>query len=88
MSGWNIEWNGETIDVGEGLAAVVSCATDCGGGDAYTLDYSAVIPSGLFTGVTYSLHLEGNIGVVPVPAAVWLFGSGLFVLAGFSRRRV
>ena len=25
--------------------------------------------------------------VVPIPAAVWLFGSGLIVLAGFARRK-
>ncbi|MCW9006033.1 MAG: VPLPA-CTERM sorting domain-containing protein [Gammaproteobacteria bacterium] len=25
--------------------------------------------------------------VVPVPAAVWLFGSGLIGLAGFARRK-
>ncbi len=29
---------------------------------------------------------SGNIGVVPVPAAVWLFGSGLLGLAGLTRR--
>jgi len=29
-----------------------------------------------------------NIGVVPVPAAVWLFGSGLVFIVGFARRKV
>jgi len=28
-----------------------------------------------------------NVSAVPVPAAVWLFGSGLIGLAGFTRRR-
>ena len=28
-----------------------------------------------------------TITAVPVPAAVWLFGSGLLGLAGFARRR-
>jgi hypothetical protein len=28
-----------------------------------------------------------NISAVPVPAAVWLFGSGLLCLAGFKRRK-
>ncbi len=33
--------------------------------------------------------LDGNMGVlVPVPAAVWLFGSGLGLLAWFRRRRL
>lgn len=27
-----------------------------------------------------------NISIVPIPAAAWLFGSGLIVLIGFSRR--
>ena len=30
---------------------------------------------------------QGNTSVVPVPAAVWLFGSGLLGLAGVARRR-
>ncbi len=30
---------------------------------------------------------SGNVGAVPVPAAVWLFGSGLIGLLGFARRR-
>lgn len=31
--------------------------------------------------------LEVNAVVVPVPAAAWLFGSGLLALAGFARRK-
>ena len=42
-------------------------------------------------GETVTLQLDtdhgGNVGVVPVPAAVWLFGSALLGLAGFARRR-
>ena len=30
---------------------------------------------------------EGSISVVPVPAAIWLFGTGLIGLVGFSKRR-
>jgi len=37
----------------------------------YTLDYS----------------IELNVSTIPVPAAVWLFGSGLLGLIGVSRRR-
>lgn len=91
MSGWTVDWNGGEIDMGQGAPAVVTCANTCEDGDTYTLDYSAVVPSGQFTGVPYSLHLEGTISVatsaVPVPAAVWLFGSGLVGLAGVARRR-
>lgn len=35
----------------------------------------------------YTLYLEGNISSVPVPAAAWLFGSGLLALAGIAHRR-
>ena len=36
-----------------------------------------------------SIYLSGtlNIGAVPLPAAVWLFGTALVGLIGFSRRR-
>ena len=92
MSGWRVAW-GEvpSINMGGGAAAVISCGA-CGDGDAYTLDYSAVVPPGDpsgFGGVLYAVHLEGNISaaVVPVPAAVWLFGSGLLGLVGVARRK-
>ena len=44
-------------------------------------------------GVAYNLDENGNmvaiadLSAVPVPAAVWLFGSGLLGLVGFTRRR-
>ncbi len=78
------------LDNGTGIA-VVTCALDCAEGDTYTLDYTAtaarVDPTIGFGGVPYSLHLEGVISSVPVPAAIWLFGSGLLGLAGVVRRR-
>ena len=42
------------------------------------------------TGNAFEDHFyirNANVTVVPVPAAVWLFGSGLIGLAGFARRR-
>lgn len=62
-------------------------------GDSYTLNYAGTVPQGDpsgFGGVQYFLHLEGTVeqaSVVPVPAAVWLFGSGLLGLVGVARRR-
>lgn len=47
-----------------------------------------------FAGWTAQWHLQGNNSLVytapaavPVPAAVWLFGSGVLGLAGFVRRK-
>ncbi|MEW6330085.1 MAG: VPLPA-CTERM sorting domain-containing protein [Pseudomonadota bacterium] len=63
-------------------------------GTGYTLDYTAVVPQAdpsNFGGVKYGLHLVGvvneAVSAVPVPAAVWLFGSGLLGLAGIARRK-
>ncbi len=77
------------FDNGTGKA-VITCAIDCAEGDTYTLDYTAVVPQAdpsNFGGVLYSLHLEGVVSSVPVPAAIWLFGSGLLGLVGVARRR-
>jgi len=91
MSGWTVFWGAPgtaaDIDMGQGAAATITCGVDCSDGDTFTLDYTAVVPSGGFTGVAYQLHLEGVVSAVPVPAAVWLFGSGLVGLAGVARRR-
>lgn len=47
-----------------------------------------VIPNGSFQGfrVTYGLQGQDPLAA-PVPAAVWLLGSGLLGLAGFARKR-
>jgi len=99
FSGWAWDWRGRNTDLGSGAweggangVASVTCAFDCGDGDTYTLDYSATVPSSdpVFFDVRYNLHLVGTISIVapvPVPAAVWLFGSGLVGLAGFARSR-
>ncbi len=38
-------------------------------------------------GVDLMLYNDAGVSAVPVPAAVWLFGSGLFALTGIARRR-
>lgn len=35
----------------------------------------------------YTLQFSANVNVVPVPPAVWLFGSGLLGLVGIARRK-
>lgn len=98
FSGWGAAWNGNTIGLGgdsvnfasETGSATLTCGVDCANGDSFTLDYAAHVslndPSG-FGGVYWNIHLEGTISSIPVPAAVWLFGSGLVGLAGVACRR-
>ena len=102
MTGWTVAWNGiAAIPMGgdpanfagdTGLGNFVcSGGAACAVGDTFTLDYNAHVPLGDasgFGGVGYTLHLEGAVtSVVPVPAAVWLFGSGLLGLVGVARRK-
>lgn len=37
--------------------------------------------------ITSGAYLPGSLPSVPIPAAVWLFGSGLLGLIGFARRK-
>ena len=102
FTGWAVTWNGiAPIPMGGDTAnfpadsgiATVTCAVDCAVGDTYTLAYEAHVPLGDasgFGGVPYVLNMVGTVGeaaVIPVPAAVWLFGSGLLGLVGVARRR-
>ncbi len=101
FSGWTVTWNLiPAISMGSGAntmadnpegIAVLNCSVDCSVGDTFILDYSATVPNDGKTGfgnVAYALHLEGQISTVPVPAAVWLLGSGLAALfsCGYRRR--
>lgn len=63
-------------------------------GHQYQLWYNATVPLGdpsNFGGVNYRLHLVGTVmappSTIPVPAAVWLLGSGLLGLVGVARRK-
>lgn len=90
MSGWRVAWS-EVAEANTGAGPDADFTYD---GSNWALDYSTVIPEGDpsgFGGTAYDLHLEGtytgDIEMVPVPAAVWLFGSGLLGLVGVARRR-
>lgn len=43
-------------------------------------------PSSTATDYVLAVH-DGDVAAVPIPAAIWLFGSGLAGLFGFTRRR-
>ena len=97
FSGWRVFWNNTNINMGSGGTsngvATLTCGTDCGLGDSFVLDYDATVPddgSTNFGNVYYAFHIEGTISevaAIPVPAAVWLFGSGLLGLVGVARRK-
>jgi len=91
MSGWNVIWNGITsIPLVQQGAATIACDTvSCSDSSSYTLDAAFHVNGAGLTTVGYTLHLEGAVSsaAVPVPAAAWLFGSGLFGLAAMMRRK-
>ncbi len=81
---------GGTYDNGTGLATITCSTASCSASSTFTLNYSAITPqahTSNFGGVLYSLSMVGHVSAVPVPAAVWLFGSGLLGLGGLTRRR-
>lgn len=56
--------------------------------DAISYDISTLLGSTTGTyDTSFDLTISGYATVVPVPAAVWLFASGLIALTGFSRSR-
>ena len=66
--------------VGTGLASI-SLITDADQGWVEPVDGATIFPD--LTGTSVQI----GAAVVPVPAAVWLFGSGLLGLVGVARRR-
>jgi hypothetical protein len=97
---WNglasIPMGGDTANfpADTGIATITCSTASCSASSTFVLDYQAHVPSGdpsNFGGVLYGLHLEGHVAgaaaVIPVPAAAWLFGSGLVGLVGIARRR-
>ncbi len=72
---YNVAWL-DTFDL-TAYASILASGTvsieivPVGSGDGWALDYSELTVT----------------SAVPVPAAVWLFGSGIFGLIGFSRRK-
>ena len=55
--------------------------------DDFGMNIVDVDRSGQILSLATRSVIDPNLGVVPVPAAVWLFGTALVGLVGFSRRR-
>lgn len=97
---FNVAWNGGIIPMGSaaGCALPACTANQLAGifisnyqidllAKTWSLDYSQVVPSGGYLGVSFGAHLSGKVQPIPLPAAVWLFGSGLVGLAAVARRK-
>lgn len=88
FSGWAVNFDGVRYDLGADELATITCETfACADGEAFTLEYSTLVPNDTFIWTPYMLHLEGTISAVPIPSAVWLFGTGLIGLIGMARRK-
>jgi hypothetical protein len=93
LSSWAVLWNGSVFDQGPGGTAsdgtnyidVVDASYDPVT-KRYSVSWANRIAGGPFNGFQGYWHIEGT-HVVPVPAAAWLFGSGLLGLAGLARRK-
>lgn len=90
FSGWTVSWNGIPAIPLPGVATITCSLADCALGGTYSLSFAILIPPSTlhnFGGVPYTLKLDGTVAAVPIPAAAWLFGTGLLGLAGAVRRK-
>ncbi len=89
LSSWEVMWNGSAFEQGprplNSGPFVPAVGTYDLATSAYSLTWNSHIKGGPFNGVIGTWHLEGT--VVPVPAAVWLLGSGLLGLIGIAHRK-
>ena len=67
----------------------VYCPTDniIGSYDGVDFFMSRLFFSGIPDDYSYDISIVGTVSAVPVPAAIWLFGSGLIGLIGFVKRK-
>lgn len=90
LSAWTAGWNGNEFNQGGSTSGTmtISNLVDNGNGTFdFLAEWSSLIVGGPFNGNTGYWDVQGTATVVPVPAAVWLMGSGLLGLVGVARRR-
>ncbi len=84
--------DGGTVNFAHSVSIVNHLALPVDGTLSLQVDlFSDAEPFPLSTGINSPTNFAGDIGsvsVIPVPAAVWLFASGLFGLVAIARRRV
>lgn len=90
LSSFYANWNG--TDFNQGSPTVSGTVTGCSGNTcSYNIAWFSTIVGGPFNGNTGSWKLSGTVtgtaAPVPIPAAAWLFGSGLVGLVGIARRK-
>ncbi|HYA38124.1 MAG TPA: hypothetical protein VEI74_07660 [Candidatus Methylomirabilis sp.] len=79
----NCLWAGSTNPAGNNVNTVFTLASTDNDGDG-TLGVP-MVSGGPFYGHNFNFNLQGTLTTVPVPAAVWLFSSGLMGLFGFAK---
>ncbi len=101
LSSWTMAWGGYSLNQGSSsdmAAGSVCVTTSCTSAitttydeitGSFTASWDAVIIGGTFNSQLGSWCIEGvaTASEVPIPAAVWLFGSGLVGLAAVARLR-
>jgi len=75
------------------ILAIFDCGVGTAGSFCSSVDTDGIAPlgtamqNGPFAGDNITFAFEGTVSAVPIPAAVWLFGSGLIGLVGLARRK-
>ena len=81
----NVQWDGQTLN----NVLLMVAEVELGGSGVDSFNQFTLSMQQTTAAIPVALSMAGamNYTVIPVPAAVWLFGSGLIGLVGVARRR-